>query len=66
MDLLIQFAKISLGIACVIREFVQQELCEKTLTEVPIGFVFPKREVGFVCRKDDENRPLLKYFFSDN
>lgn len=66
MDLLIQFAKISLGIACVIREFVQQELCEKTLTEVPIGFVFPKREVGFVCRKGDENRPLLKYFFSNN
>lgn len=66
MDLLIQFAKISLGIACVIREFVQQELSEKTLTEVPIGFVFPKREVGFVCRKGEENQPLLKYFFSEN
>ncbi len=64
MDLLIQFAKISLGIACVIREFVQQELSEKILTEVPIGFVFPKREVGFVCRKGEENQPLLKYFFS--
>ncbi len=66
MDLLIQFAKISLGIACVIREFVQQELSEKILTEVPIGFVFPKREVGFVCRKGEENQPLLKYFFSEN
>lgn len=63
MDLLIDFSKISLGIACVIREFVQQELNDGTLVEVPIGIDFPVREIGFVCRKKEETHPLLAYFF---
>ena len=48
MDLLIEFAKIDLGIACVIREFVQEELERKELKEVSLGRAIPKREVGFV------------------
>ena len=64
MDLLIQFAQIGLGIACVIREFVQKELDEGTLVEVPMGFRFPAREIGFVCRKKEEEQPLLYQFFS--
>lgn len=63
MDLLIQFAQIGLGIACVIREFVQEELNAGKLAEVPIGIDFPEREVGFVCRKGDEDLPLLSHFF---
>lgn len=65
MDLLIRFAKIGLGIACVIREFVRDELAEGTLIEVPVGFRFPSREVGFVCRKGEEELPLLRPFFSE-
>ncbi|MDO4324369.1 MAG: LysR family transcriptional regulator [Lachnospiraceae bacterium] len=65
MDLLIQFAQISLGIACVIREFVQTELDEGILVEVPVGIPFPKREVGFVCRKGEESLPLLAHFFPE-
>ena len=59
MDLLIQFAQVGLGIACVIKEFVQKELDEGTLTEVPLGFTFPAREIGFVCRKNSENQKVL-------
>lgn len=64
MDLLIQFAQIGLGIACVIREFVQEELESGLLVEVPMGFTFSPREIGFVCRKKEEALPLLSHFFS--
>lgn len=64
MDLLIQFAKIGLGIAGVVRQFVRTELSEGSLVEVPTGFLFPEREIGLVCRKKNQNQPLLEYFFS--
>lgn len=63
MDLLIEFAQIGLGIACVIREFVEKELATGLLVEVPMGFDFPVREIGFVCRKKEETTPLLSHFF---
>lgn len=64
MDLLIQFAKIGLGIACVIPQFVQQELKDGTLVEVPMDFSFPYREIGFVCRQKEKDSPLLEYFLN--
>ena len=36
MDLLIEFAKIGLGVACVIRELVQKELDTGVLVEIPL------------------------------
>lgn len=48
MDLLIEFAKIDLGIACVIREFVKNDLDSGELIEVSLGSEIPKREVGFI------------------
>lgn len=65
MDLLIQFAQISLGIACVIHEFVQKELNEGILVEVPMGIHFSSREIGFVCRKKESHLPLLSHFFPE-
>ena len=65
MDLLIQFAEIGLGIACVIRDFVKKELEEGTLVEVPVGFSFPLREIGFVCRQKDADSALIAPFFDD-
>lgn len=64
MDLLIEFSQIGLGIACVIREFVQHQLEHGTLQEIPLGLTFPPREIGFVCRKKEEDSPLLHDFFS--
>lgn len=47
MDLLIEFAKIDLGIACVIKEFITDELESKALREIPFGKPMAKRMVGF-------------------
>ncbi len=48
MDLLIEFAKLGLGTACVIREFVKKELINQTLLEIPLDVPIPKRSIGFV------------------
>lgn len=47
MDLLIKFAKIGIGAACVIREFVEQELKESTLIEIPMAEPIESRSIGF-------------------
>lgn len=51
MDLLIEFAKISLGIACVIREFVKDEISSGQLIEIPMKEPIPSRSVGFAYAK---------------
>ena len=65
MDLLIQFAETGLGIAGVVRQFVEPELKNGVLCQIPLDFDFPDREIGFVCRKKDRRLPLLQYFFPD-
>ena len=47
MDLLIEFAKTGLGIACVIREFVKEELAEGSLIEISLNAPIRSRTVGF-------------------
>jgi len=47
-DLLLEFAKINLGISCVIKEFSQEYLRNKILYEVPLEEEIPKRSIG-VC-----------------
>jgi len=51
MDLLIEFAKTGLGVACVIKEFVSAELADATLTEYPLAPAIPSRKIGFVYPK---------------
>ncbi|MBH1940044.1 LysR family transcriptional regulator [Mobilitalea sibirica] len=51
MDLLIEFAKTGLGIACVIRDFVTEELKQGTLVQIPLQIPVNKREVGFAYAK---------------
>ena len=65
MDLLIRFAKIGLGIACVIRQFVEDELKTGSLVEIPIPFTFQEREIGFICRQKERSNPLLQDFFKE-
>lgn len=55
MDLLIEFAKIGLGVACVIKEFVIDDLKEGRITEVPLITPIKKREVGYAY---SNNMPL--------
>ena len=62
MDLLIEFSKIGLGVGCVIREFVEQELKEGILTELsPLPSPEP-RTVGFAYNKIAAQTDSVKRF----
>lgn len=52
MELLIEFAKTSLGVACVIKAFVQKELEAGSLVQIPLKTPINKREVGFSYAKN--------------
>ena len=64
MDLLIELAKIDLGIACVIRDFVKDELDDHSLTEVSLGRAIPKRKLGLVYKDDTIMTDAMKKFIS--
>lgn len=62
MDLLIEFAKISLGVSCVIKEFVKTELNNKDLIEISLTNPLEKREVGFAYNSSTNlSDSLLKF-----
>ena len=62
MDLLIEFAKIGMGAACVIQEFVQEELDRGDLITLPLGLTFSPRQIGFACRKHEQATPVIQHF----
>lgn len=62
MDLLIEMSKISLGIGCAIRDFVQNELKTGALVEIPLALPIPKRFVGFAYKKDAKISKSLGQF----
>lgn len=63
MELLIEFAKTGIGIACVIKEFIQKELEEGTLMEIemPPDLHIPKREIVFLYDEKNFNPSLIKF-----
>jgi DNA-binding transcriptional LysR family regulator len=65
MDLLIEFAKTSLGAACVIKNFVQPEIEAGSLIHIPLKTPVNKREVGFSYAKNaflsDSMQKFLKF-----
>ena len=63
MDLLIEFARIGLGIGCVIKEFVQEDLKAGKLVELPLKPALKKRTIGFSYSSANPN-PTLKTFLS--
>lgn len=64
MDLLIELAKIDLGIACVIKDFVKDELDDHSLTEMSLGRAIPKRKLGLVYKDDTIMTDAMKKFIS--
>ena len=62
MDLLIDFARIGLGIACVISEFVQTELKEGSLVECSIREPIPSRRIGFVYPRSAKSSAAMNAF----
>ncbi len=61
MDLLIEFAKISLGIACVIKELVQKELESGRLMEIPLKAPIHKRTIGFAYLSGNQANALKTF-----
>ncbi len=64
MDLLIEFAKIGMGVSAVIREFVLKELHEGSLIEVPVPVRIPKRAAGFAYQEANQNEALRSFLRS--
>jgi DNA-binding transcriptional LysR family regulator len=62
MDLLIDFARIGVGVACVIKSFVKDDLASGALLEIPLGIPIHKREVGFAYRTNSKPSKSLAEF----
>ena len=60
--LLIDFARIGVGVACVIKSFVQDDLASGALVEIPLGIPIHKREVGFAYRTNSKPSKSLNEF----
>lgn len=57
MDLLIEFARIDMGIACVIENFVEKEIDNDLLIKLPLAAPIPGRKIGF-ARKIQHDYPV--------
>lgn len=62
MDLLIDFARISVGVACVIKNFVKEDLANGSLIEIPLENPIHTREVGFAYRTSSRPSKSLNEF----
>ena len=61
MDLLIEFVKIGLGVACVIRELVQKELDNGSLVELPLEIPIHRRTIGFAYHPSNQAMSLKTF-----
>ena len=62
MDLLIEFAKIGMGVACVIREFAKSDIDNGRLVELPLDSPMNKRTIGFIFPKEKlEYESVVKF-----
>lgn len=62
MELLVAFAKVNLGIACVIRDIARDEIENGTLIEIPLQSRIPERTVGFAFSNASEQNPAAAKF----
>lgn len=62
MDMLIEFAKIGIGISCVVKQFVKNELQSGSLIEIPLSKSLSPREIGFLYNSNIQpmNDNILK------
>ena len=61
MDLLIDFAAIGMGVACVVREFVTSYIENGQVIELPMDFDIPKRTIGFIYAEHNLNSTAKKF-----
>ncbi len=60
MNLLIEFARIGLGVACVIKDFVKDDLENGTLVALPLDEPIRRRQIGFAYKKMQLQNPALE------
>ncbi|MCI8520081.1 MAG: LysR family transcriptional regulator [Clostridia bacterium] len=62
MDMLIEFAKIGIGISCVVKQFVKNELLSGSLIEIQLPKPISAREIGFLYNENIQpiNENILK------
>ncbi len=65
MDLLIDFAKLGLGVACVIKEFVTEEFKQGELLEFVTEETIPERKIGFAYSKRGQNNTSVRKFLNN-
>lgn len=62
MDMLIEFAKMSIGVSCVVKQFVEHELESESLIEINLSNPIPPREIGFLYNSIQPfNENILKF-----
>lgn len=61
MDLLMEFARIGLGAACVIKEFVQEDLAAGRLVQLELGTPIHKRTIGFAYHSNRSSKALKSF-----
>lgn len=64
MDMLIEFARTGLGAACVIKQFVEEDLQSGSLVEIPMSVPINKREVGLAYVKTTRLTSAMERFVS--
>ena len=63
-DLLLEFAKINLGAACVVKEFSKEYLDDKSLVEIKTEIPIPKRSIGIATLKSVDLSEAAKLFLN--
>jgi len=64
MDFLIQFAKIGLGVSAVIKNFIEKEIREGSLVEIPVLPSIPSRSIGIIFSKKSSLSIAAQAFLS--
>jgi len=62
MDMLIEFAKMGIGVSCVVKQFVEHELNTGLLTEIELSKPIPPHEIGLLYNPiQPVNENILKF-----
>lgn len=64
LDLLVEFARIGLGVACVIEEFIKEELSSGILQKIELKETLPSRSIGLIHMQSIPVSYAAKYFMN--
>ena len=64
MDLLLDFARIGLGISAIVKEFAEDAIDSGSVIVLPLNEEVPQRNVGFAYKKSNKNKKMIKDFLT--